>query len=616
VPHSLLWGITGRGAALLRVTGRVLFLNMRNILTISKREITRLRTRFRGRSRVIILLVIGLAAFLSYFVSQQGFILSKDFYTIGAGPDAPTISDARFNVVTVDRITGYTLLAEKKIDVYINGGEVVRRKDERRSLCAAGALKQFLEKQELSRIANTYELDRAFPLRVEVHHVELPEGNIAAASAEVSFWDLLESADSSPESGLSQGSFDSTDIAVLAQLEDFQSGGGALPEFKAEFVSDEEIIIPSLMDPPIPLAQVMLAFFYVVPIFFISIFFTSSFMEEKVNRKLVVLLSTPVTPFQIIVGKMLPYLGYSVISIIVITLLLKGSVPLALAIFVPIMLFILSIYLMVALLYRTFKDQTFFSLLAVSGITVYLIFPSMFSGISDLSYISPLNLAVEMYKGETFGLSEYLLSTTPMYLIFGLGMFIGTRVFNEEYLMGFRPLHRKLGEALHLTINKRHPHLSIFLLSLFIIPAVFMVQLASIAIAFNLPMAYAMGTVLALSVIVEEIAKSAGIAVLLQNGVVKSTKAVITLSFVAALGFFAGEKLLLYVALKVISESMFTAAIFGSGLLIMPLLAHFIFTSFVCLITARFGVKRYPLAIIAGSVLHILYNLTVVGVLS
>ncbi|MBL7165776.1 MAG: ABC transporter permease [Dehalococcoidales bacterium] len=588
---------------------------MRNILTISKREITRLRTRFRGRSRVIILLVIGLAAFLSYFVSQQGFILSKEFYTIGAGPDAPTISDTRFNVVTVDRITGYTLLAEKKIDVYINGGEVVWRKDERRSLCAAGALKQFLEKQELSRIANKYELDRAFPLRVEVHHVELPEGNIAVASAEVSFWDLLEPADSSPESGLSPGSSGSTDSAVLAQLEDFRSGG-ALPEFKAEFVSDEEIIIPSLMDPPIPLAQVMLAFFYVVPIFFISIFFTSSFMEEKINRKLVVLLSTPVTPFQIIVGKMLPYIGYSVISIIVITLLLKGSVPLALAIFVPIMLFILSIYLMVSLLYRTFKDQTFFSLLAVSGITIYLIFPSMFSGISDLSYISPLNLAVEMYKGETFGLSEYLLSTTPMYLIFGLGMFIGTRVFNEEYLMGFRPLHRKLGEALHLTINKRHPHLSIFLLSIFIIPAVFMVQLASIAIAFNLPIAYAMGTVLVLSVVVEEIAKSAGIAVLLQNGVVKSTKAVITLSFVAALGFFAGEKLLLYVALKVISESMFTTAIFGSGLLIMPLLAHFIFTSFVCLITARFGVKRYPLAIIAGSVLHILYNLTVVGVLS
>jgi hypothetical protein len=143
-----------------------------------------------------------------------------------------------------------------------------------------------------------------------------------------------------------------------------------------------------------------------------------------------------------------------------------------------------------------------------------------------------------------------------------------------------------------------------------------MVQLASIAVAFNLPMPYALGAVLAISIIVEEIAKSVGIAVLLQHGAVKSTRAVITLSLAAALGFFAGEKLLLYVALKVISESMFTTAVFGSGLLLLPLLAHFVFTSLVCLITARFGVKRYPLALVAGSVIHILYNLTIVGVLS
>ena len=589
---------------------------MKNILTISKREIMRLRTRFRGRSRVVILLIVGLAVFLSYFVSQQGFILSKEFYTIGAGPYAPVLADARFRVITVDPATGYSLLADKTIDVYINGNEVVWRKDQRRSLCAVGALKQYLEKQELGRIASEYEIDRAFPLRVKVHHVEVPEGNIAAASSDISLWDLLESPDTSPETGTSPEFSSSTGNAVLQQLDNFQNGSTGLPEFKAEFVSDEDIIIPSLMDPPIPLAQVILAFFYVVPIFFISVFFTSSFMEEKINRKLIVLLSTPVTPFQIIVGKMLPYIAYSIVSIVVITLLLKGSIPLALAIFVPIMLFILTIYLMVALLYRTFKDQTFFSLLAVSAITVYLIFPSMFSGISDLSYVSPLSLAIQMYKGETFGLSEYFLSTTPMYLVFGIGMFIGTRVFNEEYLMGFRPLHRKLGEALELTINRNHPHLSIFMLGLFVIPAVFMVQLASIAIAFNLPMPFALGAVLILSVIVEEIAKSAGIITLMKNGLVKSTRNVITLSFVAALGFFIGEKLLLYVALKVISESMFTMAVFGAEFLLLPLFAHFVFTTFVCLISARFGVRRYPLALVAGSVLHILYNLAVVGVLS
>ncbi|MEE8353774.1 MAG: ABC transporter permease, partial [Dehalococcoidales bacterium] len=402
--------------------------------------------------------------------------------------------------------------------------------------------------------------------------------------------------------------------AVREQLDELENGGG-LPEFKAEFVSENEIIVPSLMDPPMPLSQVILAFLYVVPIFFVSIFFTSSFMEEKLNRKLNILLSAPVTPLQIIAGKMLPYFGYSLVSIIAITLALGGDILLAVVIFVPIVLFIFSLYLMVALLYRTFKDQTFFSLLAVTLITVYLVFPSMFSGISELSHISPLHLAIQMYKGEAFGLSEYMLATTPMYLMFGVGLFIGVRIFNEEFLMGFRPLHRKLGDAVLLTINRRRLHLSILLLSLFLIPTVFMVQLASLVIAFNLPTPLAIVVALTISVVVEEIAKSAGIVVLIQNRIALSMRRVLTLSAMSALGFFAGEKFLLWIALKVIPQSTFTDAIFGTGLLIIPLLAHFFFTAMVCLISARFGAKRYVMAIAAGSLLHILYNLLVAGVL-
>ena len=66
-------------------------------------------------------------------------------------------------------------------------------------------------------------------------------------------------------------------------------------------------------------------------------------------------------------------------------------------------------------------------------------------------------------------------------------MFIGTRVFNEEYLMGFRPLHTKMAQALYLIIDRNHLNISVFLLSLFLVPAVFMVQLAAIALISNLP---------------------------------------------------------------------------------------------------------------------------------
>ncbi len=606
---------------------------MRNTLTIARREVFRLRTRFRGRSRVVILIIIAAAAVLSYFASQQGLMVARDFYSAGRGPGAPEISDPRFRVLETDAANGRQLLVDGVIDVYVDESQVLWREDQR-SQSAAGTLKQYLEDGELARIADEYEIDDAFPLRVEIHHVATPDE--AAAGDAVSIWNALSSpasaavapADttpapveaaptfgSSPTPTITDASGSSSSDTVREQLDGIQNGGG-LPEFKVEFVSDNEIIVPSLMNPPMPLSQIILAFLYVVPIFFVSIFFTSSFMEEKLNRKLNVLLSAPVTPLQIIAGKMLPYLGYSLVSIIAITLALGGDILLAVVIFVPIVLFIFSLYLMVALLYRTFKDQTFFSLLAVTLITVYLVFPSMFSGISELSHISPLHLAIQMYKGETFGLSEYLLATAPMYLMFGVGLFIGVRIFNEEFLMGFRPLHRKLGDAVLLTINRQRLHFSILLLSLFLIPAVFMVQLASLVIAFNLPTRFAIVVALTISVVVEEIAKSAGIVILIQNRIALSMRKVVSLSAASALGFFVGEKFLLWVALRVIPQSTFTDAIFGTGLLIVPLLAHFFFTAMVCLLAARFGTKSYVMAIAGGSLLHILYNLLVAGVLT
>jgi hypothetical protein len=586
---------------------------MKNILVIAKREVFRLRSRFRGRSRIIILSALLLSGLISYAVSQQGFVLSKDFYTVGVSPDTGTPSDQRFNVIMLDHSTGSMLLDARTIDIYLGGDRVEYRGDQR-SQYAAGALKQFLDKRELIRISNEYGVDKAFPLRIEVNHVEVPDETLGTET-QVSMWEIMESVDTATEPTALSQSEATGNTVVLQQLDKFKENR-QLPEFKAEFATDKEIIIPSLMNPPIPLAQVIIAFFYVVPIFFISIFFTSSFMEEKINRKLNILLSTPVTPFQIILGKMLPYIVYSVIVTIVITIILKGNVFLALAIFVPVALFILSIYLMVALLYRTFKDQTFFSLLAVSVITVYLIYPSMFSGVSDISSISPLSLAVQMYKGESFGLAEYFLGTTPMYLVFSVSMLVGVRIFNEEYLMGFRPLYSKIGEAIYLAIDKNHLYLSIFFLSILVIPIVFMIQLASIAIAFNLPAPFSLIALLVVAVVLEEIAKSAGIAVLMQNNIIRSLKSVIALSFLAALGFFIGEKLLLCIALSVISESIFTEAVFGTGLmLLVPLAAHFIFTSIVCLLTTRFGVKFYPLAILAGSLVHALYNLCVIGVI-
>ena len=140
-----------------------------------------------------------------------------------------------------------------------------------------------------------------------------------------------------------------------------------------------------------------------------------------------------------------------------------------------------------------------------------------------------------------------------------------------------------------------------------------MIQLVTVAMSFNLPMRYAAGGLMVAAAVVEEVAKSAGIVVLLEKRLIKSARNVLVLSLLSALGFLIGEKLLLYVSLSVVSESVLSAALFSSGFLLIPLMAHFCFTAIVCLLTGRFGARFYPYAVLAGAIVHSLYNLYVLG---
>lgn len=640
---------------------------MKTILTVAKREITRLKSRFSGKSRAVVLGVLVLAIAGSFVLYHQDLVISKGLYTIGVGPNSPSIEDSRFIVREMDRDTGYRLLDNEEIDLYLDGTSIFSNHTERADYAVA-ALTKYLEKQDLLRIAGEYDIDDAFPLRIRVSYADTATNELIAAAV------AAEAADEGPEAtetvpapavteeipaatvpaesaiteavppemaiesitayvpppgptaeptatepavqpATTAAADDPTDEAVLAQLEEF-NGSGSLPEFKAEFVSENDIIIPSLMNPPIPLAQVIITFLYVVPVFFISLFFTSSFTEEKVSRKLIVLLSAPVTRLQVIIGKMLPYLVYSIIVIIGVTLALRGNVGLALAIFIPVMLFIFAIYLIVALTYRTFKDQTFFSVLALSVVTIYLVGPAMFTGVNDLSYISPLTLAVEMYRGESFEVSQYFMAATPLFLVFGSTMYAGTRVLNEEFLMGFRPLHRKVVEAIYMTLDRAHLNISMFLMNMAFVPVVFMVQMAAFAIVSNLPVSFMLALMLIVAVVVEEIAKSFAIFVLVQYNALHGWRNVLRLSAISALGFVFMEKLLLYVALSVVDDSVFMQALSGGGLLVLPMLLHIVSTSLVCIITARFGTKWYPLGLVAGSLVHLTYNLFVTGLVA
>ncbi|MCQ3938238.1 MAG: ABC transporter permease [Chloroflexi bacterium] len=537
---------------------------MNQVFVIAWREITRLRKRFGGGASpltvILLLAVLGLSA----YSLRDTVSLGSGLYRVGVSGGVPGIRDSRFSVLEVSPEEGQALLEEKAIDVLIVGTQVFARADDK-SQFAVRALKQYMEKEELVRIGNSYAEGEAFPLRVAVNYLnpaQPPAGNEA---------------------------------------------GNSIPQT----TKPEEVIIPSLTPPPAPFTQVLVALIYILPITFISIFFTSSFMDEKANRRLTILLSAPVTPFQIILGKMLPYAVFALSTTVLIALLTNASPLLALAIFAPTTMFIFAIYLMVPLFYRTFKDTTFIAMLVTTLTTAYLVFPAMFTNSSDLAYISPLTLAVKMYRAEPFGWREYLFPSLPMAAIFGFAMFAGTRMLNEEFLMGYKPITRKIADAIYLMMAHSKPWFAVTLWSLLVIPAVYMAQVVMLAFATNLPVGLILGATLIAAALVEETVKTVGIVVLAEHGVVKSMRDIVWLSFLSALGFLVGEKLLLLVSVSMVSQVQVSGALFGAGVfLLVPLAAHFIFTAIVSLLRITF---RFPywLALGIGTVMHFIYNVTV-----
>jgi ABC-type Na+ efflux pump permease subunit len=599
---------------------------MAGILAIAKREIRRVRGRFRGGSRLTVVLLLAASLGLSYLVAQQGFVPSRGLYRVAISPNGPRIRDPRFEVVVVNPPTGRALLQRGAVDAYLDDDTFLSGYSPK-SDYAAGALKEYLERVELARLATEHELDRAFPLRLRTERIATTRASLTGQDSLLTLGDGTNAEPSDAEQGRgaaggeeeagsaegdSGGRLPSdgvSDIELRRQIERLE-GGSRRPSARKALGAGDESVVPSLMQPPIPFAQVMIAFLYVLPISFVSVFFTSSFMEEKTGRRISVLLSAPVTPLQIILGKMLPYAAFSIVSVMGMTLVLGGSILLSLAVFLPVILFVFAIYLMVPLVYRTFRDTTFVSMLATTVIISYLVFPAMFSGVNDMAYMSPLTLGVKMYQGKSFELAEYLFATAPMYLVFTVALYVGTRVLNEEFLMGFRPLYRKIANAVYLTMWHDRPYASVTLLSAFLIPIVYAVELVVLAVSLNLPLRHAVAGLLIAAVVVEEVAKSIGIIVLLEERIVHRWTEIIGLSFASAVGFLLAEKLLLLLSLSVVSESPLAAVLFSSGMFIIPLFGHFLFTVSVCLLKARWGI-RYRFALLAGAALHALYNLAV-----
>ncbi|MDY6958171.1 MAG: ABC transporter permease subunit, partial [Halobacteriota archaeon] len=516
-------------------------------------------------------------------------------------------SDHRFKIVTVTEEEGRRLFKSGNTDLFISEDKVFSR-NTRKSNSALNALEsttKIFRERELWIQSDADNFYDAFPVWVETQYLAREQTFFMLGEPESRDDESLEDEQRSGTEGITESDVSlpsRSDIPMMYR----RTGVADI------FVPPENITTPSQLSPPIPFESVLLSFMFIFPMYFVTQFYSASIMSERVNRRCELLLASPVRRSEIVIGKMLPYLAITLITVTGISLFLSDSVTTLyiLTLLFPVTLFFLAIAFFTAILARSFKELTFVSVFFATAMSSYLFLPAMFMNVPTISAISPMTFVVKLLEGEDFALFEYLFSTVPFYLTSFALIAFSTFIFREEDLFTQKPVISKAMDVVEASLSKSHPFVSIFILSIVFIPFAFMAELMMLTLFFNVPLPYSLILFMIFIALIEEFFKSIGIAALFSRKMVEpTTKNAIVLAFISALGFFIGEKGLIIVTLVPLLTSPFGLIMFGR--LLFPLILHTVTVIIPALGVRYYGIRRYPIFLVISVLVHSAYNLII-----
>ncbi|MDK2989055.1 MAG: hypothetical protein PWR16_584 [Methanoculleus sp.] len=588
-----------------------------SIRTIAVWEMNRSMTTM-GRN--VLPLAAGLLVLLvlvTAFAAQSGVHMQDGMYRIGIDdPDVARVvaPDSRFAAY----LDSGPALWENRLayDIVILNGEVYAA-DTDRGRAAAKTLERDYESYVSRVAAGEPDLFAAYPLWIDLQYVKSEIDFLATQSGQqvgtpanarvpptpsgpVEAVTLPPSAMPVSEDDLREHLAETGSDHPLKRYTGIVSGDSAMDQFRT----------PSELSPPLPFDAIILVFVFIFPLYFTSQFFMMSVMNERVGRAGEALLSAPVRSTAIVVGKALPYFTIMILISAAITFFAGAPMTILLPL-IPVILFFLANALIIGMAARSFKELSFVSIFFSTLATSYLFFPTVFANTHVISIISPLTLVVLEIQGDGFTVMQYVYSTVLFFATSIILFYAGTVNFREERLFSEKPLTSRLADFVSGGISRDHPHLSLFLLAAFTIPFVFMAQMLTLVLFFNIPMPLSLILLTVSAAFIEEFAKSIGLyAVARERPGFLTPKNLLLGAVVIGLGFLAGEKLLLFATLAQITESIFGSVLFLSlQVLWMPLLLHITGV----LVTGGFlllwGRRAYGPGLVAASVVHSLYNL-------
>ena len=589
---------------------------LHQIKTISKWEIRRFTSTMSKEVLPIAVLLFIALILASGFVQQSGIHLQDNIYTIGTDNSdilPITSGDERFSVY---KLLPKASSQEGSFDLLIISGVLYASSDDKGQAALTAFERDY--SNYLTYVYNREEdLYAAYPLWIEEEYVVSNIDFIATQSGQRAFAPPNPRIRPVPENEPVPIPLPSAGIDVSAddlrkELISGENSDSNIERYTNVLSSDttSKFKTPAQLSPSLPFDSIILVFVFIFPLYFTSQFFMMSIMNERIERKGEALLSTPVNPFIIIIGKGLPYFLMMLAIAAILTVMIEGSLLILLPVF-PVIIFFLSGALLIGMVSRSFKELSFISIFFSTVATSYLFFPSIFANIHIISLISPLTLVIYQIQGDAFTIYDYIYSTSLFFLTSAVIFYFAARNFNEERLFNHHKLMPRMMEFLESVISKKRTNLSLFGISICTIPFVFMAQLILLVLLFNFPMPYSIILLLFCAAFIEEFAKSIGIYTLVSKRPSYITwKNIIIASFAIALGFLAGEKLLLFATLAEISDSIFGAVLFASLQVIwMPLSLHFLGILTTSAVLKTMGRRFYIPALILSTIVHSLYNI-------
>lgn len=616
----------------------------RKVLRIATWEVTKNAGGIDRRTLAVAALAIGLLVLVGPLVAAGGVSLEDDLYRVSVDENSPyydvVAEDDTFRIVPGDGRAG---LHDGTIDLYIEGMSV-QHASTVKGEAAHEALRAAVQRYNQEQLRGEANQTAAFPVQVTLEFHPQPETPDFEEDAETVL-DQHEPADDPDEEpdqpetdgtddtdddeqpdddpGETDGTDDTTDQPTADTDEtDDESGpmGGLAGQLGDGGVSGT----PSDLSPPFPFQSLILAFLFVIPLNFLIQAYGSTILSERINRRGELLLVSPVSRYDIIAGKTLPYFvgGLLLEAILAVGLiyLVRGELGgvvsiLALA---PLVLLFLGATFLGAMFARSFKELTFITVTITVGLTTYAFVPAIFTDTLPIALISPLTIVVMDLGNESISLSAFVFSVTPPTLVALVFFGLGAGLYREEDMFDQRSMSGRLLDALVGPIRKRW---HVGMVTVVLIPFVFVAQLLTIALLFMLgEVMLAIVLLFVVVAVTEELAKSLHIyAAYEHNRFTRSLQSALILGAISGIAFFSAEKIALLVQLVAFADIelgevfvVLAGADPSDAVLFMAPLSLHVFTAAISAFGASKGKDYYVVALAVAMLIHFAYNLGVV----